>query len=96
MNATVHSALRIWFGPGLVWLALMALLAATVGSAYVPLGIFNSIINMLIAAIKVSLVLLFFMQVKSSSATIRLVSGAGLFWLVLMFSLTASDYLTRQ
>jgi len=45
--------------------------------------------------VKVALVLVFFMQLQSSSALLRLASVAGLFWLVLMFGLTASDYLTR-
>lgn len=75
---------------------VMVLLAITVGSAHVPLGIFNSIVNMGIAAIKVALVVLFFMEVSSSSPLIRLASLAGLFWLILMFSLTAGDYFTRQ
>jgi cytochrome c oxidase subunit 4 len=96
MRQATPNALRIWIGPGVVWLALMLLLAATVSSAYVPLGALNSIVNMAIAAAKVALVMLFFMQIKSSSAMIRLAAFAALFWLVLMFSLTASDYLTRQ
>jgi cytochrome c oxidase subunit 4 len=82
--------------PGLVWFALLVLLAATVSSAYVPLGAFNSVINMIIAAIKVSLVLIFFMKLRSSSALVRLAAGAGLFWLMFMFALTATDYFTRQ
>jgi cytochrome c oxidase subunit 4 len=82
--------------PGLVWLALLVLLAATVSSAYVPLGAFNSVINMIIAAIKVSLVLIFFMKLRSSSPLVRLAAGAGIFWLMFMFALTGADYFTRQ
>ncbi len=90
-----ESAIRLWLKPALVWFALMVLLATTVGSAYVPLGIFNGIINMTVAAAKVALVMLFFMKVASSSPLLRLTSVAGLFWLILMFSLTAGDYFTR-
>lgn len=96
MKPADQSALQAWKLPALVWLALSALLAATVGSAYVPLGAFNTILNMGIAAAKVALILLFFMKLTSSSALIRLASMAGLFWLAFMFALTAGDYLTRQ
>jgi caa(3)-type oxidase subunit IV len=80
----------------MVWLALLMLLAATVGSAYIPLGIYNSVINMTIAGIKVALVAVFFMKLKSSSPLLRFAAGAGIFWLIFMFALTGSDYLTRQ
>jgi len=96
MSDIEQSAGRIWIGPLAVWFALILLLVATVSSAYIPLGIFNSIINMAIAGIKVALVVLFFMEVRNSSPLIRLASLAGLFWLILMFSLTAGDYFTRQ
>ncbi len=96
MRNAANDALRLWIVPGAVWLALLVLLAATVGSAYVPLGIFNSIVNMVIAAAKVALVMLFFMTLRSSSALLRLAALAGIFWLVFMFVLTAGDYMTRQ
>ncbi len=81
--------------PVMVWLALMALLAVTVVAAYIPLGLGNGAISMSVAAIKVALIMLFFMKLRSSSALLRLTSMAGLFWLIFMFTLTASDYLTR-
>ena len=88
-------ALHLWLMPVAVWLALLILLALSVGSAYIQLGAFNTPINLAIAAVKVALVVVFFMQLDSSSTLLRLASVAGLFWLVLMFGLTASDYLTR-
>lgn len=96
MRSAENSAVRLWVIPGAVWLGLLGLLAATVISAYIPLGTFNTILNMAIAAAKVALILVFFMKLGSSSALVRLASLAGLFWLVFMFSLTAGDYLTRQ
>jgi cytochrome c oxidase subunit 4 len=96
MRRIENQAVQIWILPGAVWFALLILLTATVGSAYIPLGAFNTVINMLIAAAKVALILLFFMKLRSSSPMIRLTSLAGLFWLTFMFALTAGDYLTRQ
>jgi cytochrome c oxidase subunit IV len=88
--------MQLWRMPLIIWAALLLLLAATVGSAFVPLGPFNAIINIGIAAAKTVLVLLFFMKLRSSSALLRLAALAGVFWLSFMFMLTASDYLTRQ
>jgi cytochrome c oxidase subunit 4 len=95
MSSGRSSALHLWIVPGAVWVALGVLLAITVISAYIPLGALNGIMNLGIAAVKVALILLFFMKLRSSSALIRLTSLAGLFWLVFMFALTAGDYLTR-
>jgi cytochrome c oxidase subunit 4 len=89
-------ALRLWRMPLIIWAALLLLLAATVGSAFVPLGPFNAIINIGIAAAKTVLVLLFFMKLRSSGGLLRLAALAGVFWLSFMYLLTASDYLTRQ
>jgi cytochrome c oxidase subunit 4 len=90
-----ESVIRLWVIPGAVWVALLMLLAATVASAYIPLGAFNTVLNMAIAAMKVALIAVFFMKLRSSKPLVRLVSVAGIFWLILMFSLTAGDYLMR-
>lgn len=90
-----QSAWKIWKELGAVWLALCALLAITVGSAYVPLGAANGIINLGIAIAKAALVALFFMNLVRSSALVRLASAAGIFWLSFLFILTAADYLSR-
>lgn len=95
MNTEKPSALNLWRMPALVWLALLALLALTVGTAFIPLGLGNGMINAGVAATKVALVMVFFMKLRSSSALTRLTAFAGMFWLILMFALAASDYLTR-
>ena len=81
----------------LLWtyLALMALLALTAGSAFIEMGIFNPILNIGIAAAKTILIVLFFMHLKSGSSVVRLAAGAGFFWLLLLFGLSLSDYLSR-
>jgi len=79
-----------------VWLALMALLAATFTSAYIPMGAFNSIANLTIAFMKGALVAIFFMHLKKSDTMMRLAAAAGLFWLLILFMLTFSDFLTRR
>jgi cytochrome c oxidase subunit 4 len=96
MKSSDHNEARLWTMPCIIWLALLALLAMTVAASYLPLGIGNGIASMSIAAVKAALILIFFMKLKSSSPLIRLLSLSGIFWLIFLFSLTASDYLTRH
>jgi cytochrome c oxidase subunit 4 len=96
MKTSDHDDAKLWTVPCIIWLVLLALLAVTVVAAYVPLGIGNGIASMSIAAVKVALIMTFFMKLKSSSPLVRLLSLSGAFWLIFLFSLTASDYLTRR
>ena len=90
-----RETIRLWKGPLVIWLVLLVLLVLTTGSSYLALGAANMPINMAISVAKAALIVLFFMNVKSSSILVRLASVAGLFWLSFMFALTASDYLAR-
>jgi cytochrome c oxidase subunit 4 len=56
----------------------------------------NTIIALTIACIKATLVVLYFMHVRYSQRLIWLIVGSALFWLVIMFALTFSDYFTRS
>jgi cytochrome c oxidase subunit 4 len=64
-------------------------------SAYVPLGNGNIALNLLIAAVMIVLLVIFLMDLRSAKALIRIVALAGLLWLILMFTLTFNDYLSR-
>lgn len=79
----------------LVFAALMVLTAITVWVAFIDWGILNTIIALVIAVTKATLVILMFMHVRYSSQLTRLVVGGGIFWLLLLITLTMSDYLTR-
>jgi cytochrome c oxidase subunit IV len=85
----------LWQGPALVWLALLVLFGASFASAYLPLGTGNIAVNLLIAAIMIVVLVTFLMDLKNATALIRVVAAAGLLWLILMFALTFSDYLSR-
>jgi cytochrome c oxidase subunit IV len=80
----------------LVWIALLALLLISWGSAYLSLGFFNVVINFLLSAGKAFLVLIFFMHLKYGGTLTRIFAAAGFFWLLLLFGLTMSDYITRR
>lgn len=78
------------------FIALMVLLAATIAIAEVDLGRGNFVASTLIAATKMTLIMLFFMNLRYSKPLSRLVACAGFFWLAIMFALSFSDYLTRD
>lgn len=78
------------------WVALMALLALTLASAYIPMGPWNTAANMAIAALKTLLVALFFMHLARASVLKRLAAAAALFTLALLLGLSGADYATRD
>jgi cytochrome c oxidase subunit IV len=57
---------------------------------------FNTVIALTIACIKATLVVLYFMHVRYSQRLIALIIASALFWLVILFALTFSDYFTRS
>ena len=78
------------------WGALLALLLATVGAAYLPLGPFNGIVALAIAGWKAILIVLIFMHIRWGSKMLHLAAVAGLLWLAILISLVTLDYMTRQ
>ena len=78
-----------------VFLALIVGTILTVLVAKYDLGPFNNIMMLTIACTKALLVVLFFMHVRWSSRLTWVVAGSGFVWLLIMFGLTMSDYLSR-
>ena len=78
-----------------VLLGLLVLTLATYLAAKVDLGKLNIMVAFAIATAKGALVVLYFMHARYSSRVTRVVIGAGLGWLAILFTLTLSDYLTR-
>jgi caa(3)-type oxidase subunit IV len=90
-----RGAARLWRGPALAWGGLLLLFLVNLGSAYVPLGVGNIIASLVLAAVMAVVLAVFLMDLRNSQILVRVVAVAGLFWTILMFSLTFSDYLTR-
>src|SRR5688500_9155172 len=78
-----------------IFVSLMALTAVTVGVAFVNLGALNFPVAIGIAITKATLVVLFFMGVKYSSRLTKMIVGMAIFFLMTMFGLTLTDYLSR-
>jgi cytochrome c oxidase subunit 4 len=86
------SPLRTYYA---IFASLMVLTAITVGVAFINLGPFNFPVAISIAILKATLVVLFFMHAKFSSRLTKLFIATGFFFLLILFTLTLTDYLSR-
>jgi cytochrome c oxidase subunit 4 len=75
--------------------ALMLFTALTVMVAFIDLGALNLPVAIAIAVVKATLVFLYFMHVKYGSKLVKVGLVAAIFTLMIMFSITLSDYMTR-
>ena len=79
----------------LTWVGLMVFLALTLASSYIPMGPWNTAINMGISCAKALLIALFFMHLRGAGVLLRVAAVVGLLWLALLFGLGWSDFATR-
>lgn len=79
-----------------IFLLLMVMTAVTVGAAYVDLGALNLPVAVAIACFKATIVILYFMHVKYGSKIVKLTAATGFFFLIILFGITISDYMTRN
>src|SRR5215471_17010756 len=87
-----HPTIPLYLG---IIATLMVLTCATWAIAFVDLGIWNPVVALTIAVTKAVLVILFFMHVRYSSKLTMLTVAAGFFWLLIMITLSLSDYISR-
>jgi cytochrome c oxidase subunit IV len=78
------------------WAVLIALLALTCASAFVPMGRLNTAINVSIAALKALIVVFVFMHLKKARPMVWLTAVAGVAWLSLLVGMSLADYLIRS
>ena len=93
MSAHPHIAPKSMYY--MVFLALVVGTILTYLAALVDLGPLNNVVMLTIACVKATLVVLYFMHLRWSTNLTKLVAVSGFFWLLIMFSITMSDYLTR-
>lgn len=79
----------------LIFGALMIGTVLTVLVAKFDLGPLNNIVMLTIACTKALLVVLYFMHVRWSSRLTWVIAGSGFLWLLILFGLTMSDYMSR-
>ena len=79
----------------LIGTALLILTGTTAAVSYIDLGVFNAVVALAIACLKMSLVVLFFMHVKYSSGLTKLTVAAGFFTFIVLITMTMTDYISR-
>jgi cytochrome c oxidase subunit IV len=79
----------------IVGTCLLILTFSTAAISYVDLGVFNAVVALAIACLKMSLVVLFFMHVKYSSGLTKLTVAAGFFTFLVLITMTMTDYISR-
>ena len=80
-----------------IGISLLVLTAVTVTAAFINLGPFNPVVALLIASIKATMVILFFMHVKGASEKLTAaIVVSGFFFLLILLTLSLADYLTRS
>ncbi|MBZ5530359.1 MAG: cytochrome C oxidase subunit IV family protein [Acidobacteriia bacterium] len=60
------------------------------------MGIWNPVVALTIACTKAVLVVLFFMHVRYSNKLTMVTVAAGFFWLLILITLSLSDYISRD
>jgi cytochrome c oxidase subunit 4 len=85
-------SLKLYFT---VFAILMVGTAVTVLVAFYDLGPLNNVMMLTIACVKATFVVLYFMHVRWSSRLTWVVVASGFFWLLIMFTFTMTDYLSR-
>lgn len=78
-----------------VFAVLMALLVATVGASFLPMGSFHLPVAMTIAVIKAALILTYFMHLRYSSRLTWAFATAAFLWLIVLIVFTVNDYASR-
>lgn len=73
---------------------LLGTLVTVIVAAY-DFGMLNTPVALAIACTKASLVIWFFMGVRFNTSLTKVAMASGFVWLLIMFGLTMSDYLTR-
>ena len=80
----------------IIWLALSILTVVTFLVSKYDLGALNIVIALLIAAFKMSLVIWFFMHVRTDNPLTKLFVFAGFFWIAILLVMTLGDYFSRS
>jgi cytochrome c oxidase subunit IV len=79
----------------LIFGTLMVATVVTVFVAFLNLGVLNFPVAISIAIVKATLVILFFMHAKYSSRLTKLIVGGAFFFLLVLLTLTMTDYMSR-
>lgn len=91
MKSMTHAPSTYWK----TFAVLLALLGLQWGIGYADLGPFNLVVALAISTTQALLIAWIFMHIKGSSRLLHLAAATGIIWLLILLSLTLSDYFTR-
>jgi len=78
-----------------IFVTLLIFTGITYWVAQHDYGMMNTPVALSIAVFKASLVVIYFMGVRYNTPLTKVVVVAGFFWLLIMFTLTMGDYVSR-
>jgi cytochrome c oxidase subunit 4 len=85
-----------WKEPTLIWVILILLVAATYAAAVSEIAnAWKTVIHFVVVVAQVTLIGIFFMDLRGAHGLERVVAVAGIYWLIIMFVLTFNDYESR-
>ena len=90
-DGAVHAHISPWQSYVAIFLGLVCLTLATIGLAYVHLGKMNLVVAIVIATMKASLVVTFFMHLKYDSRFNALMFLSSLLFIGVFFAYTMND-----
>lgn len=79
-----------------IYAMIAGLIFLAIGVSFMDLGPNVVYLNFLIAGSQAALLVYFFMHLKSADRLIWLIVGASLFWMMILFLFTLTDYVTRH
>ncbi|HYZ40605.1 MAG TPA: cytochrome C oxidase subunit IV family protein [Stellaceae bacterium] len=94
MNAPAKPASVLLYA--VAWLVLLLLTGLSLFTAYLGLGVYAPVIEFAIAATQAAIVFILFMRLKGPPSLRWIFAGAGFFWLLFLYGLSATDYATRR
>jgi len=77
------------------WVGLLALLGLQVGLAFLPLGQAHLYFALCVSVAMATIIAWIFMELAKAPHLARIFAYGGLFWVMVLFTLGGSDYLTR-
>jgi cytochrome c oxidase subunit IV len=77
------------------WLALLILTGASLGTAFLGMGMWAPMAEFGITAVQTMIVYTLFMRLKGPATLKWVFAGSGFFWLLFLFGLSFTDYASR-
>ena len=95
MSSTSHHHIASVGSYVAVWAGLVIFTLLTVFAASQDFGVLNTAIALGIAVTKATLVVLIFMGLRHNTPLTKMVAVSGFIWMLILFGIGMSDYLTR-